>query len=107
MYSKKNRLPIEKNKVLGQRTLSSPYFLIKYKENGKNFNRFGIIISNHSVKKSVRRHFWKRVFADALQSWPILQKDILVIASPKIEATDKKTVKNELNRILRFFSPKA
>ncbi len=101
MYSKKFRLPIGKEKMLWQRNFPSPYFLVKIKKNQKGFNRFGIVIANHAVKSSAQRHFWKRSIADALAGWPNLEKDILVIVSPKIETTDKKMLQAELNKVLK------
>ncbi len=101
MYSKKFRLPIAKTKFAWQKTFSSPYFLIKTKENHKEHNRLAIIIANRAIKKSTRRHFWKRAIADELQAWPNLQKDILIIVSPKIEATSKKVMKEEFDKLLK------
>jgi len=67
-----------------KKIFSSPYFLIKASENNCNHNRFGIIISSASVKKSTQRHFWKRRIADETKKWQNFGKDFLIIVSPKI-----------------------
>ncbi|HUZ92367.1 MAG TPA: ribonuclease P protein component [Candidatus Paceibacterota bacterium] len=101
MYSKQFRLPIEKKKTIGGRSFSTPYFLLKEKDNKEGHNRFGIVIANHAVKSSARRHYWKRSIADELVKFPNLKKDILIIVSPKIESADKKTIQAELQKLIR------
>lgn len=103
MYSKKFRLPIDKKKKRWAENFSSPYFLLKAEENKKGHNRFGIIISNHAVKSSARRHFWKRTISDELQKMPDTGKDFLVIVSTKIETTGKKALSEEFGKILKKY----
>lgn len=83
-----------------QTVFRSAYFLLKASSNDVLHNRFGIIISTSSVKESTMRHFWKRHIADHLRSLPNLQKDFLVIVSPKIRDASPEDVKKELGIIL-------
>ena len=103
MFAKKNRLPIEEKNQL-QKICSSSCFVVKATDNNLSRNRFGIIISNSAVKKSTRRHFWKRVISENLSKWPNLKKDFLFIVSSKIEGFKKEQLKKEINRILENIS---
>ncbi|MBI2033495.1 MAG: ribonuclease P protein component [Candidatus Liptonbacteria bacterium] len=73
---------------------------MKFRDNGLSHNRFAILISNHSEKSAVRRHFWKRRFLDQLKSWPDLGKDFLVITSSKIKSFTPDNLKIELQKVL-------
>jgi len=75
-------------------------FIVKFQDNGLSYNRFAVLISNHSEKSAVRRHFWKRRFFDELKSWPDLGKDFLVIASPKIKNLTPDNLKIEIQKAL-------
>jgi len=101
MYSKKFRFPIGKEPVRWSKTFGTPFFSLKIAGNTKAHNRFAVIISNHAVKKSTDRHFWKRQIADEFMLWPNLGKDFLVIVSSKIGSANKTAVKNELAKILQ------
>ena len=88
-------------KMVFEKTISTPYFQFKLSANTLNYNRFGIIISNTVVKKSTRRHFWKRKFTHEVRAWPSLKKDILVIVSRNIENLPATDLKKEVNKILQ------
>lgn len=102
MFSKKNRLPIAGNRTDFRKVYAAPYFLLKLKGNNKECNRFAIIISAKTIKKSTRRHYWRRRMAENLKSWPNFRKDFLVIVSPKTENADKKIIKDEFGKMLKF-----
>lgn len=101
MFPKKYRLPLGKKRVF-EKTLSTPHFVIKTSRNGIGQNRLGMIISNAAVKKSVRRHFWKRKFSGLIRLWPNLERDFLIIVSSKIESLPPKDLKKELEKILKL-----
>ena len=73
---------------------------MKREDNSLSHNRFAILISNHSEKSAVRRHFWKRRFFDELKNWPNLGKDFLVIISPKIKNLTADNLKVEIQNAL-------
>lgn len=104
MLAKKFRLPLAKKTTGFRRLYSSPYFLIKLSENSEGYNRFGIIVPASAVRKSARRHFWKRQITECFRRWPNFKKDFLVIVSPKIESADKKIIKLELERAEKALS---
>lgn len=105
MYSKKYRLPIGQDMKAAKKIFSSPYFLVKSKDNDCGHNRFGIIISSAAVKKSTERHFWKRRIADYLRKLPNLKKDFLVIVTPEVQKILPETLNNELNKFLEKILP--
>ncbi len=106
MLTKKLRLPIEQTRRELKKAYSSPYFLLKSSTNLLGHNRFGVIISVSSVKKSTRRHFWKRQILAAVERWPNMGKDFLIIASHKLENADKKVLRAELDRAFETLNPK-
>lgn len=101
MFPKKYRLPLGKKRVF-EKTLSTPHFVLKTSRNRIGKNRLGMIISNAAVKKSVRRHFWKRKFSGLIRLWPNLERDFLIIVSSKIESLPPKDLKKELEKILEL-----
>ena len=100
MFPRKYRLPLDKKQSF-EKTLSTPCFLFKTSRNSIGQNRFGVVISNASVKKSTRRHLWKRRFANAVRLWPNLERDFLVIVSPRIENMTMADLKVELENVLK------
>ncbi len=62
----------------------APYFLIKYKTNGRIYNRFAVIVGTNVDKRSTRRHLWKRRFLARLRMWPDNGKDFLIVTHPAI-----------------------
>lgn len=101
MFSKSQRLPLPVRGGAPWKTIPTPYFLLRVFENRVGCNRFGIIISNAAVKRSSKRHFWKRRIAEFLKDWPNLNKDVLVIISPRIEEITLATLKLEFQKILQ------
>lgn len=91
MLPRKNRLPIDTSRRF-PKAITTPYFLIKSAPNHLWVNRFGIVISNAAVRQSIRRHFWKRRIVAALRSWPNLGRDMLIIASNRLQAATVREV---------------
>ncbi len=104
MLSKEFRLPFAGNTKGLKNLYSSPWFLLKSKKNSVGHNRFGVIISASAVRKSTQRHFWKRQILESFRHWPNLQKDFLVIVSPRTENAKSEIVKNELAGISKFLT---
>ncbi|MBU6500450.1 MAG: ribonuclease P protein component [Patescibacteria group bacterium] len=100
MFPRSYRLPVKEAHTRLRKLFSSPYFIVKTAVNTTGHNRFGIIIANSSVKKSTKRHFWKRRFIGILRGWPNFQKDFLFIISPKINNLDQNKLKEEINESL-------
>ena len=73
---------------------------MKFQDNSLGYNRFAVLISNHSEKSAVHRHFWKRRFFDELKNWPDLGKDFLIITLPKIKNFTPDNLKIELQKAL-------
>lgn len=80
-------------------TLKSSSFLVKFHSNRLNYNRFGVTISAKVEPKSTRRHFFKRLFFDAIKNWPPLGKDFLIIVQANISYVPPETVKSEIHLI--------
>ncbi len=99
MLSKKNRLPPEEFKVRDRKTLSTPYFLVKFASNRAGHNRFGFIISTGAVKRSVDRHHWKRRLSEYVEKWRSVGYDFLIIVSPRIQGAEERSVKNETEKV--------
>jgi len=81
-----------------KRIYSTPRFLLKSEDGSGEVNRFAVIISTNAVKKSVRRHFWRRQITEHVKHWPNFKKDFLIIVSPGIENANKKIVWSELEK---------
>lgn len=83
-------------KMRSAEIFKSAHFSVRVSENTKSYNRLGVIIANSAVKKSTRRHFWKRQFTESIRRWPDTGRDILIIATPKLDSADKKTIQKEI-----------
>ena len=101
VYSKKFRFPLSRENFKSEKSFSAPGFFLKTKSNKEDNNRFAVIISSRAVKKSNRRHFWKRVIADALKELPNMRKDFLAIVSKNIEDHTKNSVREEIKKAAR------
>jgi ribonuclease P protein component len=99
MLPQKNRLPAAEFKARDRKIISTPYFLVKFSENHKGYDRFGFIISTNAVKKSVDRHYWKRHLSEYVQRRQGAGCDFLVIVSPRIQDADERNVKTEIEKV--------
>lgn len=85
MIQAKNRLPRALFRARGYRTVATPYFLIKTKENNQPQNRFGVIIGRSFDKKAVVRNYWERRVKSQLLKFPAQGKDIICICQPRVK----------------------
>ena len=99
MLPQKNRLPPEEFKTRSRKTLSTPYFLVKFAPNREGRNRFGFIISASAVKKSVDRHYWKRRLSEHVQKWRNTGCDFLIIVSSRIRDAEEQDVREEIEKV--------
>jgi len=101
MFPKNHRLPLPVKKGSPLKMISSPCFLLKISENKTGHNRFGVVIANRIVKKSTKRHFWKRRIMGFLRTWPNLNKDFLIIVSPQIGEITPGALQQEFQKVLQ------
>jgi ribonuclease P protein component len=80
------RLPYREFRALGRPRVETPYFSVRAKKNSFKKDRFGVVVSTHSLKSATRRNFWRRqaksVFlsvSQKRQSVPQKNFDILVV----------------------------
>ena len=99
MIAKKFRVPKESFSKKPQIIISSPHFQIKAFSNDRGYNRFGAVVSLKVDKRSVRRHFWKRLVLDTLSAQPNFGKDFIVIAKPGLGKISKEEAEEELKEI--------
>ncbi|OGY98945.1 MAG: hypothetical protein A3B13_00695 [Candidatus Liptonbacteria bacterium RIFCSPLOWO2_01_FULL_45_15] len=96
MIAKKFRAPKESFSKKPQITVSSPHFQIKAFSNDRGYNRFGAVVSLKVDKRSVRRHFWKRLVLDTLHAQPNLRKDFIVVVKPGLGKISREEAEKEL-----------
>jgi len=105
MLAKKFRLPIqtffgpEDKKNTGFIQKRNRYFLLRVKENGLGFGRFGIIVSSKVSKSAVKRNQIKRIFFDLIRTERIhekKQKDFLITVLSPASQLGKLEIKKEI-----------
>jgi len=60
MLPSDTRLPYREFRALGRPKVETPYFSVRAKKNLLGEDRFGVVISTHSLKSAARRNFWRR-----------------------------------------------
>ncbi len=101
------RLPREAFRAGWEKTIATPYFLLKRRRNGGTRRRIGVVIGVAAAKTAARRNFWKRQAREALSAAIPANRaapdDLLLIFSPKVSRITKKefrkTVEGALSRI--------
>src|ERR1700733_9823902 len=86
MLPRRSRLPAVDFRSMGYRTVRTPYFALKAKNNHTEVNRIGVITGVQVHKSAVKRNFWKRQAKAALEGIPQSGKDILIILTSKVNA---------------------
>lgn len=99
MLPSKKRLPAVEFKKRFQKSVVSPYFLLRYKPNNTGCNRLGVIISAKVDKRSVRRNYLKRRFREYFGHLSAGGTDFLIIASPMAGQVGFVEIKKELDRL--------
>jgi ribonuclease P protein component len=104
MIAKASRLPREEFRGRGYRTVTTPFFSLKAKNNsssgvssriGLKKNRIGVVVGKSVDNRAVQRNFWERQAKSHLLRVPALGKDFLFIAYPKI----KELTKDEFGKV--------
>jgi ribonuclease P protein component len=101
MAIKTTRLPPDQFRARGYKTISTPFFLLKIKQNTGTGARIGIVVGVSVHKNAVKRNFWKRQVHAALVPHATPGSDILMIVLPGAGRIAKKQFKEELVRALR------
>jgi ribonuclease P protein component len=108
MLPKKFRLPIQdffkfsEDRPAKQR--KSEYFILRARENGLGFGRFGAVISKKVSKSSVVRNKIKREIFNAISAEKINKKekkDFLVTVLPSVGRLKKTEIKKELLPLIK------
>lgn len=100
MLPRKARAPVGELLRSRSRVLySSPALTLKGKENGKRYNRYGVVVSVAVEPKSVRRHRLKRRILGVVRAWPPLSLDCVFILSRSICRLSSLELHAELARV--------
>lgn len=75
-----------KGKIHFETTVVSPFFLLRIKHNGRQYNRYGFTISKRVDKKAVVRNRIKRIMSTCIQEIKSLQTGFDVLFTVKAEA---------------------
>jgi ribonuclease P protein component len=101
MLPRELRLPSSEFLARGYRTIATPYFSLKAKQNGLSQNRIGVIISVAAAKSAARRNFWKRQVRARMANgeWRMANGfDFLIIFSKKGDLLTKAEFEKELEK---------
>jgi len=98
MLAKKYRLPIQEMTSKKGRTYKSAFFAIKVFSGGKEFSRFGVVVSKKVCKTAVARNRVRRALYDALflirDRWPIA--DYLIIVNQFVVGLNQKQINESI-----------
>jgi RNase P protein component len=100
MIPAKFRLQSGGFKAAGFRTIRTPHFSLKFKDNDTGVNRIGVVVGKSVDRRAVRRNFWERQAKVQLLKAPKLKKDILLVLFPKVTTLTKKQFAEELKKTL-------
>ena len=100
MVPQKFRLPAGGFKAGAYRIVKTPYFSLKFKDNGTEKNRIGVVVGKSVDKRAVRRNSLERQAKNALLKAPQLGKDLILTIFPKTNALTKKEFGEELKKIV-------
>ena len=101
MIPKRARLPRASFRERGYRTIATPFFSLKVKDNGAGTNRIGVVVGKSVDKRATRRNFWERQAKAQLLTAPNLGKDFILTAYPKINTLTRKKFLEEIKKILK------
>jgi ribonuclease P protein component len=99
MVPKTSRLPREELRARGYRTMATPFFSLKTKNNLLSVNRIGVVVGKAVDKRATRRNFWKRIAKAELLRLPGGGRDIVMTLSPRVKALTKQDFKSALSKI--------
>lgn len=110
MLAKKFRLPVQS--VIGKNgeIVKAPFFLIKAFPGKFLYPRFGVIISRKVSVKATERNRLKRIIFSAVENFLTEQKnvlpvnkDFLIILSPKIKELEKEKIIEQISLCFKQF----
>jgi ribonuclease P protein component len=96
MPAKPTKLPYPEFSTARYRSVRTPYFSIKIRENGLAENRVGVVVSARTMKRAVDRNFWKRQIRSTLRGVGTGGHDILVVFSQRPLRSKKQEIKETL-----------
>jgi ribonuclease P protein component len=104
MVKKSLRIPQNGFRERGYKTLITPYFSLKAKNNFLTEGRIGVVVGKSVNKSAARRNFWERQAKARLLLTAPKGKDIILTFSPKINTLTKaqfaKELRGSLQRLL-------
>ncbi len=107
MLKKFFRLPIQnwmKDKKIKTITIKGDFFVVKIRDNNKDFSRFGVIISAKVFKRAVRRNKLKRKIFELIRTTKLIEKfsgkDILLSVSPQAAEAQERIIIQSLLLVL-------
>lgn len=101
MIPKKARLPRAGFREGGYRSIGTPFFSLKVKNNEAGTNRIGVVVGKSVDKRAVRRNFWERQAKVQLLKVPNLGKDIIMIIFPKTNKLTRQEFIEEMKKTLK------
>jgi ribonuclease P protein component len=102
MLPAKNRLPREEFRARGWRTVTTPFFSLKTKQNDVGVNRFAVVVGKSVDKRATQRNFWERQAKTQLLKAPKSSKDFIVIIFPRVASLSKLQFEQEMKKVLNF-----
>lgn len=104
MLAQSQRLPVESFPIKGFSKFRSRYFLVKVAENQLSSSRFAIIIGKTAAKLATERHTIKRQVLSRVSKVGITGKDILIVAQGSLGEVERKSLIEDINKIITFIT---
>ena len=88
------------DRVFEQATrLSSPHFIVLYRDNTVGHARLGLALSKKAVAKAHDRNRIKRCLRESFRLQSLRAVDLVVLAKPRVGEADKSLLRNGLVRV--------
>jgi ribonuclease P protein component len=101
MLPLKNRLPRQEFRVRGYRTVTTPFFSLKNKENSVHVNRFAVVVGKSVDKRATQRNFWERQAKTQFLKAPNLSRDFILTIFPRVASLSRLQFAEEIKRTLK------
>jgi ribonuclease P protein component len=101
MLPLKNRLPRQEFRVRGYRTVTTPFFSLKTKENEVGVNRIAVVVGKSVDKRATQRNFWERQAKNQFLKAPNFSKDFILTIFPRIASLSGQQFGEEMKKILK------
>ncbi len=99
MVRRSARLPSLEFRAGGYKTVRTPYFSLKEKENGRKKTRIGVVVNTAVGKTAAKRNFWKRQAKASLLA--IKNKDVLMVLFPSVNTLTKKQFRTSVREAIK------